>query len=105
MQAHWDRAYIDCRLWDREAGVIAVPGVGDFIQSRLPSGYSIRSRVDEDEMRVRYTIRASPSGTDESDVPIVEIADAIAEEIPKMFPGLFLKVSSEAAVQTEPDET
>ena len=96
-----ERAYIDCRLWDRESGIIAVPGVGDFIRSRLPDGYWVRSKVDEKEMIARFSIRTNPSDEYDIDIPIVEIAGAIAEAIPKMFPGLFRSITSEAAIEVE----
>jgi len=103
-QAYWDRVFIECSMWDREAGMLAVPGVGDFIRSRLPEGYWVRSKVNEKDMQVRYTIRTSPPDTVDSDVPIVEIAEAIADNIPKMFPGLFIKISSGVIEQHEGDE-
>ena len=96
-----ERAYIDCRLWDRESGIIAVPGVGDFIRSRLPDGYWVRSKVNDDEMTVRYSIRTNPSDDYDDDLPIPEIAEAIAEAIPKMFPSLFRSITSEAVTEDE----
>lgn len=95
-RTQWDRAYIDGRLWDREAGLLALPGVEAFITSRLPPGYWCRSRVDE-EKRVRFSIRANPSEVLESTVPLMVIVEEIAGRIPKMFPGLFIDIHFEEA--------
>jgi len=103
-QTRWERGCIVGRLWDQEAGLVAVPGVGDFIRSRIPQGYWLRYRVDEEELQVKYTILASPSRADDSEVPVVAILEAIAEEIPKMFPGLFIKVHAEDFVPGESDD-
>ena len=52
-------------------------------------------------MAVRFSIRTNPSDENDIDISIVEIADAIAEAIPKMFPGLFISITSEAAIEVE----
>jgi len=102
-RTHWDRAYVDGRLWDREAGLLVLPGVEAFIKSRLPPDYLCRSRVDE-ENRVRFSIRANPLDVPESTVPLMVIVEEITISIPKMFPGLFIEVHFEAA-QPQAQET